>query len=73
MDRLIFKGLSQRLQSAQRLSRDTLRTLRIADLWESIAMPEIRVQAAALAELLVTEAHPSTPLRSAQDAFTSLR
>ena len=33
----------------------TIGPLRIADLWESIAMPEIRVQAAALAELLVTE------------------
>jgi len=30
--------------------------LRIAGLWESIAMPEIRVQAAALAKLLVAEA-----------------
>lgn len=29
---------------------------RIADLWESIAIPEIRVQAAALADVLVTEA-----------------
>jgi uncharacterized NAD(P)/FAD-binding protein YdhS len=30
--------------------------LRIADLWESIAIPEIRVQAAALANVLIAEA-----------------
>ena len=34
----------------------TLGPLRIADLWESIAMPEIRVQAAALAKVLIAEA-----------------
>jgi uncharacterized NAD(P)/FAD-binding protein YdhS len=39
----------------------TIGPLRIADLWESIAMPEIRVQAAALAKVLVAEA-PTEPL-----------
>ncbi len=34
----------------------TIGPLRIADLWESIAIPEIRVQAAALANVLVAEA-----------------
>lgn len=34
----------------------TIGPLRIADLWESIAIPEIRVQAAALANVLIAEA-----------------
>jgi uncharacterized NAD(P)/FAD-binding protein YdhS len=48
----------------------TIGPLRIADLWESIAMPEIRVQAAALAKMLVAELQiePGLPLRFARSA-----
>ena len=45
--------------------------LRKAQLWESTAVPELRVQAASLARKLIDEA-PASPTRDAQDTWRKL-